>query len=207
MVFGGIVILLLTVSALRQWSAIFIIAAVTVHALLMLAVIRHFLRRSSISLTKIGFSRPTWRLLHLLWQVPTIIIAVLVTQLLVFTATGNDPGGASGGIDSLANSVSPPVAVMLFITVVVVVPLWEEILFRGVIQGSVRDRFGRLAGVVISALVFAAAHGVLVLLPYMITLGCGLALLREFHRNLWGPLVMHCVLNAIASSVILSTLT
>jgi len=72
------------------------------------------------------------------------------------------------------------------------------------IQGSTASRWGRLAGVVISALTFAAAHGIPLLLPYMMVLGVSLALLREFHRNLWAPLAMHCILNTIASSAILS---
>ncbi|MET1036256.1 MAG: CPBP family intramembrane glutamic endopeptidase [Arthrobacter sp.] len=205
-VFGGTALLLLTAPSLGPWATTFIVAAATVHALAMLAVIRHFLRRGGITLAALGFSRPTWRLLHLLWQIPVIIIAVLATQGLVFAATGSDPGGSPGGIDSLATSGGPPVAALLFVAVAGLTPLWEEMLFRGMIQGSVRARFGRVAGVAISALAFAAAHGVPILLPYMLTLGCGLALLREFHRNLWGPLAMHCTLNAVASSAILTAL-
>lgn len=73
-------------------------------------------------------------------------------------------------------------------------------------QGSIAARFGRLASVITSSLVFAAAHGVPILLPYMVVLGVTLALLREFYRNLWAPLAMHCILNTIASSAILSAL-
>lgn len=205
-VFGSTVLLLLTVPALQQWTALFIVAAITVHGSLMLTVIWRFLRRSGIALSAIGLDRPTWRLLHLLWQIPVVFIAVLLAQGLVFAVTGNDPGGDSQAVDALMASASPPVAVLLFLAVVVLTPLWEELLFRGMIQGSVRARFGRLAGMAISALVFAAAHGVPILLPYMLTLGCALALLREFHGSLWAPLAMHCTLNAVASSAILTAL-
>jgi membrane protease YdiL (CAAX protease family) len=204
-IFGGTILLLLNVAALKQWAATFVVVAITIHALAMFAVIWHFLRRSSITLTALGFSRPTRRLLHLLWQVPAVLIALLAAQLLMFAVTGSP--ARSSGLDDLAARVNLPVAVMLFVAAAVLTPIWEEMLFRGMIQGSARTRFGRFAGVVISALVFAAAHGVLVLLPYMITLGIGLGLLREFHRNLWGPLVMHCTLNAIASLAVLAALT
>lgn len=152
----------------------------------------------------IGFRRPSWRLLHLLWQVPTIFIRLLSAQRLVFVMTGNNPGGKTDTTASLAMEVTPLLAALLFLAVAVLTPLWEEILFRGMIQGSTASRWGRLAGVVISALTFAAAHGIPLLLPYMMVLGVSLALLREFHRNLWAPLAMHCILNTIASSAILS---
>lgn len=93
-----------------------------------------------------------------------------------------------------------------FLAVAGLTPFWEEMLFRGMIQGSIRARFGRLAGVVMSALVFAVAHGIPIMLPYMLILGLSLALLREFHKSLWAPLVMHCTLNVVASSAIVIAL-
>lgn len=205
-VFGGAISLLLAAPSLQHSSAVVIIVAITVHACAMLAVVVFFLRRGNITLTAIGFSRPSWRLLHLLWQVPAIFVALLVAQGLVFVITGNDPGGDSDGTASLAAEVTPVLAVLLFIAMAGLTPLWEEILFRGMIQGSLAARFGRFAGVAISALVFAAAHGIPILLPYMLVLGVSLALLREFHSNLWGSLAMHCTLNTVASSAILIAL-
>lgn len=205
-VFGAALGLLLTMPSLQHASAVVIGVAILVHACLMLAVMVFFLRKNNTTMAGIGFRRPSWRLLHLLWQVPTIIVALLVAQGLVFVVTGNDPGGDADGTTSLALDVAPLLGVMLFIAVAVLTPLWEEILFRGMIQESIAARFGRLASVIGSSLVFAAAHGVPILLPYMVVLGVSLALLREFHKNLWAPLAMHCMLNTIASSAILSAL-
>ncbi len=205
-VFGVVYGLLLAVPSLQQASAVVLVVAILIHACSMLAATVFFLRKSNITLTGIGFGRPSWRLLHLLWQVPTIIVALLIAQGLVFVVTGNNPSGDSDATASLAMEVTPLLVVLLFIAVAVLTPLWEEILFRGMLQGSVAARFGRLVGVVVSALVFAAAHGVPILLPYMVVLGVSLALLREFHRNLWAPLAMHCFLNTIASSAVLGAL-
>lgn len=205
-VFGAALGLLLAVPSLQRASAVVIVVAILIHACLMLTVMMFFLRKSNITMVGIGFDRPSWRLLHLLWQVPTIIVALLVAQGLVFVVTGNDPGGDADGTASLALEVTPLLGVLLFIAVAMLTPLWEEILFRGMIQGSLAARFGRLASLIGSSLVFAAAHGVPILLPYMVVLGVSLALLREFHKNLWAPLAMHCILNTIASSAILSAL-
>ena len=206
-VFGGTLGLLLTVPPLQESSAIVIVLAVLLHACLMLAVMVLFLRKQNITLAGIGFGRLSWRLLHLLWQVPAIFLTLLIVQVLVFVLTGNNPAGDSDATASLAMEVTPGLAVLLFIAVAGLTPLWEEILFRGMLQGSVAARFGRLAGVVSSALIFGVAHGVPIILPYMIVLGASLALLREFHRNLWGPLAMHCILNTVASSAILAALS
>lgn len=205
-VFGAALGLLLAVPSLQHASAAVIVLAILVHACLMLTVMVFFLRKSNITMAGIGFDRPSWRLLHLLWQVPITIVALLMAQGLVFAVTGNDPGGDADGAASLALEVTPLLGVLLLIAVAVLTPLWEEILFRGMIQGSIAARYGRLASVIISPLVFAAAHGVPILLPYMVVLGVSLALLREFHRNLWAPLAMHCILNTIASSAVLSAL-
>lgn len=205
-VFGTAVSLLLASPILQQSKAIVIVVAIMVHACLMVAVTVFFLRRNNITLTAIGFCRPSWRLLHLLWQIPTIFVALIIAQGLVFLVTGSDPGGDSDGTASLATEVTPLLAVLLFLAVAGLTPLWEEILFRGMIQGSTAARFGRFAGIAISAILFAAAHGIPIVLPYMLVLGLSLALLRVFHKNLWGSLVMHCILNTVASSAILIAL-
>lgn len=205
-VFGSTVALLLGIPSLRPWIAAFLVAAVTLQALAMLAVARHFLRRNGISWSGIGFNRPTRRLFHLFWQIPAGFVAALGVQGLAFSLTGRAPGGASDGIDFMASSGGPIVAALLLLSIAVLTPLWEEVLFRGMIQGSARARLGRFAGVAISALAFAAAHGAPALLPYMFVVGCTLALLREFHGNLWGPLAMHCTLNTAASTAVLAAM-
>jgi len=58
----------------------------------------------------------------------------------------------------LAWGPSAAVAVTLIATVVLA-PIFEEIIFRGVLYGSLRARFGVATSVIVSALIFAAAHG------------------------------------------------
>jgi len=42
---------------------------------------------------------------------------------------------------------------------VVLAPVFEEIIFRGLLYGSLRARFGVAPSIIVSALIFAVAHG------------------------------------------------
>lgn len=60
-----------------------------------------------------------------------------------------------------------------------------------------------VVGLTVQLLVFALCHGVPILLPYLLALGICLALLREFHGNLWGSFALHMTINSTASFVLL----
>ncbi|MFJ6455910.1 lysostaphin resistance A-like protein [Paenarthrobacter sp. NPDC091669] len=53
------------------------------------------------------------------------------------------------------------------------------------------------AAVAISAAIFAAVHLVLLTFVYLFMLGIALALLKRFHQNLWAPVFLHSVNNAL----------
>lgn len=202
LVFGAAVIIGLNVPGARTHLDVLIIAALLVQSVGTLIALAFVLRRRGHQMSDIGFSRPSWRLLHLLWQIPTAVIVVLSAQLLVFAVTGSEPVSDSS-TDSIARSAGAVGAVLMFAAVAIITPLWEELFFRGVIYGYVRDRLGATGAITISAVVFALCHGVPILLPYMLALGLCLALLRAFHGNLWGPLGLHIAINSTASFFLL----
>ncbi|MDN5834099.1 MAG: CPBP family intramembrane metalloprotease [Brevibacterium sp.] len=202
LVFGTAVIIGLNVPGVPAHLDLLIIAAMLVQSVGTLIALAFVLRRRGHRISAIGFSRPTGRLFHLLWQIPAAVIVVLGTQLIVFAVTGSEPVSDSS-TDSIAGSVGPVAAISMFAAVAIITPLWEELFFRGVIYGYVRDRLGLKGAIPISAVVFALCHGVPILLPYMLALGLCLALLRTFHGNLWGPLGLHVAINSTASLVLL----
>lgn len=85
---------------------------------------------------------------------------------------------------------------LLILTGAILTPLGEEFLFRGVIANALRQ-YGRWAGVVMSALIFAAVHGpsVIFLLAFMV--GIMSALLLYKTNSLWPGVVLHCVYNGL----------
>lgn len=171
-----------------------------------LAAVLVVLRRRRIALRDVGIVAPRWRLLHLLWQMPVILAAAIAVQaaVLFVVVRGDDlPGGSSS---SIVIGASPPIVLAAFVAVAVLTPLWEELFFRGLLQAGASERWGRRAGIAVTALLFAAVHGYLVLVPYYLTLGFALGWLRTFHQSLWGPLAFHMGLNAVASAALLSAL-
>jgi hypothetical protein len=84
---------------------------------------------------------------------------------------------------------------MTFVTGIVA-PIAEEIAFRGVLYGWLRQRFGVPAGVAISALLFSVAHGIPALIPALAVQGMVLALLYERSGSLWPPIITHGTYNA-----------
>lgn len=202
LVFGAAVVLALTVPGMRAHIDVLIVAALAVQSSVTLIALVLVLRLRGHTLSAIGFSRPSRRLLHLLWQIPAAVVVGLTVQLLVFAITGSEPVGESS-TGSIAENAGPLLAITMFAAIAIITPFWEELFFRGVIYGYVRTRLGTVGAVTISAIVFALCHGVPILLPYLLALGICLALLREFHGNLWGSLALHMTINSTASFVLL----
>jgi len=99
-------------------------------------------------------------------------------------------------------------AVLIGFALLILLPIGEEILFRGIALPALADRFGLTKGVVLSALLFALAHGFfrhftpLVLESlWLFPIGILIASLRVRFRSLLPGLVVHCGLN-LASLVI-----
>lgn len=75
-------------------------------------------------------------------------------------------------------------------------PLFEELLFRGILYGGLRKRFGPLASTAVVSLLFASAHAMTTRVPVVQAAG-GLLFCAayEVSRSLWAPLILHCTGN------------
>jgi len=88
----------------------------------------------------------------------------------------------------------------------ILVPFAEELLFRGVIYRFIRERWGIWIGVIISAAVFGIAHW-----DPIVSLNAGLggivyALVYERTKSLWPSIIMHSVGNLLADVFVVYTL-
>lgn len=97
-----------------------------------------------------------------------------------------------------------PFVVLGFLIVAVLTPLWEEVLFRGAFLSGLSRRCSPFVAVVLSAALFAACHLVLLTFAYLFALGIALALVRRFHQNLWAPVLLHAVNNALVVLIVLA---
>lgn len=82
-----------------------------------------------------------------------------------------------------------------------VVPYGEELLFRGVILGRLKDAFGAQKAIIISAVLFGVVHGNLVQLIYAGIVGLALAYFADKHQSLWPAYLGHCAANLFAIAV------
>jgi len=101
---------------------------------------------------------------------------------------------------------SRPELVMTFVGLVILPPVVEEILFRGVLFGGLRRRFSFVWAALITGLAFALPHlaeskdgGVLWLAGIdTLTLSFFLCYLREKTGSLWASIFLHVTKNGIA---------
>ena len=87
---------------------------------------------------------------------------------------------------------------------VVVAPLVEEIVFRGLLFGALAPRIGVLAAALVSALVFGAVHGDPVLFPTIAALGFVSAIAYAATGNLWVSITLHALNNAVGAIFLVS---
>ena len=97
----------------------------------------------------------------------------------------------------------PEVAALVFMTVIAA-PLTEEVFFRGLLQGALRDRFGPVRAVVISSLAFAVVHFQVVQFPALLVIGAVHALLVLATGRLGAALWSHVAFNAATVIVLLA---
>ena len=121
---------------------------------------------------------------------------VVLTGWLMSRVIG-DQGGSNPLLEMVLNGKDPLALFLLAITAVVLAPLFEETVFRGVLLPVLGRSFGRGWSVFGSALVFAVAHlSIGELLPLLV-LGLGLALLRLSSGRLLPCVVMHALWNGV----------
>jgi membrane protease YdiL (CAAX protease family) len=108
-----------------------------------------------------------------------------------------DPGGSNPLLDLVLTSPDPRALFCFGFTAIVLAPLFEEVIFRGVLLPVAARRLGGAAAVFVSAAVFAAAHLSLGELVPLFVLALGLGWLRWSSGRLLPCVLMHALWNAL----------
>ncbi|MFM2159104.1 MAG: hypothetical protein RLZZ124_1578, partial [Cyanobacteriota bacterium] len=109
----------------------------------------------------------------------------------------SDPGGSNPLLDLVLRSGDPAALGCFALTAVVLAPLFEETIFRGVLLPVAARELGAARGVALSAAVFAVAHLSLSELLPLFTLGLGLGWLRLSSARLSSCVLMHALWNGL----------
>ncbi len=112
--------------------------------------------------------------------------------------------------EQMPQGLSDAGTVVFVLLAVVLAPVVEEVFFRGILYRSIRDRYGVVAGLAGSSVVFGIVHfqpgpvaDAVLLQSVMVFTGVGLALIYERAGNLLASIAAHAAFNAIGVTLIL----
>lgn len=96
-------------------------------------------------------------------------------------------------------------AVVVFVVIVFVAPVCEEILYRGLLWGAVDRRWGRGAALLVTTVVFAIAHLEWTRIPLLLVVALPIGLARFFVGDLTASILAHQVTNLLPGLVLMLT--
>jgi membrane protease YdiL (CAAX protease family) len=129
------------------------------------------------------------------WIVAALVAVWVIGAILnIFLKAGEEQGLVPDGWDS--SRAAPFIA--NFVVVAGVAPFVEELTYRGLGFAAVRDAYGAVAAIVVTALAFGLAHGLVVALPVLTIFGLILAWLRLRTDSVYPTMMLHALFNGIA---------
>jgi len=103
---------------------------------------------------------------------------------------------------TLQPSTNVAYIVMMVFLLVVIAPVFEELLFRGIIYDALKS-YGAGTAIIISSLLFGFAHGNLHQLFYTTAIGFALGYIRYATNSLFVVTVLHAILNSVAAGLLI----
>ncbi|MEO8956145.1 MAG: CPBP family glutamic-type intramembrane protease [Ktedonobacteraceae bacterium] len=97
------------------------------------------------------------------------------------------------------SKIEPITTYATLLVAVFVAPFCEEIFFRGFVFTGLRRGMPLYLAVILSALLFAAAHGDPASFPVLLVIGLLLAILRWQTKSLWPGILLHCLNNSLGA--------
>jgi len=134
--------------------------------------------------------------------VGTVLLTLLISYL-----TSKLTGGQTLIQDMLRpTAIQPPTdiagALMLVLLLVVVAPVFEEFLVRGVMYDALKP-YGCGMAIIISSVLFGLMHGSLDRLFYSTALGFALGYVRYATGSLFVTTILHAMINSVAAGLLL----
>ncbi|MGH4117732.1 CPBP family intramembrane glutamic endopeptidase [Clostridium sp.] len=88
------------------------------------------------------------------------------------------------------------------VCIVLIIPIFEEILFRGLIYNELKTHLNIILAIIIQGVIFAAAHGNMLQGIYTFIMGVVLAIIYNKTRSIIAPMLFHIMYNLLGSIVL-----
>ena len=128
----------------------------------------------------------------LVYVVLTAVVAALSLVLLPFIDHSQVQQTGFSGISTQSEYI------LAFLSLVVIAPVAEEVLFRGYLMGKLRKSMPVWAAIIITSLLFALVHFQWNVALDTFALSIVLCLLRLVTKSLWAPILLHAMKNGLA---------
>ncbi len=151
------------------------------------------------SLKEVGLHRlPQW--MDMLWA-PTALIAYMIVSVFVLWAASqlftfiDVSQSQETGFEGITQRFE---FLLAFVSLVVIAPLAEEVLFRGYLLGKLRKYTDTWVAVLVTSLLFGVVHFAWNVGVDVFVLSIALCVLRLKTGSLWAPILLHMLKNGIA---------
>ncbi len=124
--------------------------------------------------------------------VPFVLLISLIMNSLIDNQNGSNPL-----LEIVLNNNNYLSFFLLFVTTTLLAPIFEEIIFRGILLPTLSRDFGVISGIIVSAFIFALAHLSLGEMPPLFVLGIGLGITRIVSGSLFSSVIMHSLWNGL----------
>lgn len=134
--------------------------------------------------------------LRWMWIAFGVILLALAIEAVFQAVFDVDAGEEQGVLPETWRPDRLPALVLNTFVAVTLVPFAEELFYRGLGVRALQV-FGAPVAIVVTALVFGLAHGILVALPGLVAFAAGLAWVRLRSDSVWPGVLAHGVYNLL----------
>ena len=124
--------------------------------------------------------------------IPFVLLVSLIMNFFIDNQNGSNPL-----LEIVLNNNNYLALILLLFTTTILAPLFEEIIFRGILLPILSRDFGIISGISISAFIFALAHLSISEMPPLFVLGIGLGITRIVSGSLLSSVFMHSLWNGL----------
>lgn len=182
-------------------SVLYMITGTEIYVMVAVITWLRVVKGRGLTLQDIGFRpvKPVVLLLMLPLTLAMLILSGIIAELTTSLFGDVPDAGDQLGVTSVGLSVTD--LVCLLIVAVMVAPIIEEVVFRGLLYQLVRARKGVSLAIIVSAVAFAGVHFIPLLLGVFVVMGIVFALVTEHFKSLYPAILLHALNNA--TSVVL----